>query len=242
MSTPFRFKQFEVSHQRSAMKVGTDGVLLGAWVDVSGVKRALDIGAGSGLIALMVAQRQPDALVDAVEIDEQAAQEATHNMQASPWSHRLRCEHTSIQDFVQQHTAHEGLYDLIVSNPPFFTGGVLSEVQARQDVRHTVKLPHSDLLDAVRRLLHPKGRFCVILPLLEGLRFQEIAAHYHLYTTRLAEVSPRPEQGTNRLLLQLEQQPSPDTPVREAFAIYQTGRNEWTEAYRQLTREFYLNA
>lgn len=221
------------------MKVGTDGVLLGAWADVGSAATILDIGAGSGLIALMLAQRQPNAHIHAVEIDEAAAAEAAANAAASPWGHRIAIFPQPIQDFAAALARQEG-YHLIASNPPFFTGGVLSLSAPRQSVRHTVKLSHHDLLSAVRKLLLPDGKFCVVLPLLEGLRFAEWAAGYQLYTVRQTQVRPRPSQPPNRILLQLEKQPPTGSLTDEELSIYNDHNNDWTPAYQALTRDFYL--
>jgi tRNA1Val (adenine37-N6)-methyltransferase len=238
MRDTFSFKQFQIRHARSAMKVGTDGVLLGAWADVEGVHYALDIGAGSGLIAIMLAQRAPAAHIDAVEIDEAAAEEAAENMAGSPFGDRLKCFSLPIQDFVPPPTRRQ--YDLLVSNPPFFSGGVLSFNESRKVVRHTVKLPHNELLLAVQRLLAPQGRFCLILPLLEGLRFEELAVQYGLYVNRRCSVQPREGQPVNRLLLQFVLR-KPTGVAEEKLAIYQPESQLWTPSYCNLTRDFYLS-
>ncbi len=229
----FQFKQFSVRQAKSAMKVGTDGVLLGAWVDVQGVRKALDVGTGTGLIALMLAQRS-DARIDAVEIDAGAAAEASENAAASPWADRVRVFHQSIQDYARQ--ANER-YDLVVSNPPFFTGGVLSAYQDRASVRHTVKLPHGDLLDAARKLLQPQGRLAVILPYLEGLRFGELAASYGFYLCRRTKVRPLPHQPFNRLLLEFARDVR---PLKESELVIQDAQGQWSADYVELTRPFYI--
>ncbi len=192
---PFDFKQFRIEQDRCAMKVGTDGILLGAWAPTENVSTILDIGAGTGLIAIMLAQRTEQAIIHAVEVEEAAHHQAEHNIAACPWSERLLSFHNAIQDYDLPNAMPLG-YDLIVSNPPFFSGGTFSFNQDRNSVRHTVKLPHSDLLRAVRRLLHENGKFCTILPLLEGLRFQELAESYNLYCTQQVEVKPRPSKPT----------------------------------------------
>ena len=137
------------------MKVGTDGILLGAWADVGDAKSILDIGTGTGLIAIMLAQRSSEAQIHAVEIDDEACEQAATNMANSPWTQRLAAIRSSIQDFVKLSRNH---YDLIVSNPPFFTGGTFSNSQDKASVRHTVKLPHGDLLSSVRSLLSKDGK------------------------------------------------------------------------------------
>ncbi len=220
------------------MKVGTDGVLLGAWCDTTGVGSILDIGTGTGLIAIMLAQRAPGATIHAVEIDEIAAGQAKENMQHSPWAENLTCFNSAIQDFAKQHD-HE--YDLVVSNPPFFSGGTFSSSQDKTSVRHTVKLPHGDLLSAVRSLLSQNGRFCVILPQMEGLRFREMASNYGIYCTKMVEVLPKADKPVERLLLGFERV---ERPLEKSQLVIHEGDgpNEWSAGYRALTGEYYLKA
>jgi tRNA1Val (adenine37-N6)-methyltransferase len=236
-SKPFTFKKFKIHQDKCAMKVGTDGVLLGAWANTEGVNSILDIGTGTGVIAIMLAQKTAakDVLVHAVEIDEVAVEQARNNMSDSPFAVQLAVFHDSIQEFAKKQTQK---YDLIVSNPPFFTGGTLSSNGDKTNVRHTVKLPHGDLLNATRELLNKKGRFCVILPLIEGLRFIEIARTYGFYLTSRADVRPKQDKGIERLLLQFEL--SNRTFAHEELVI-QNSRDErdYTEGYRELTKDFY---
>ena len=231
----FYFKQFSIAQDQCSMKVGTDGVLLGAWADVTNAQQILDIGAGTGVIAIMLSQRSEKAQIHAIEIDELAAKQAADNIQNSPWTTRLSIINQSIQDYGK---SSEQKYDLIVSNPPFFSGGTFSHNQDRNDVRHTVKLPHGDLLIAVRRLLSREGKFCVILPLIEGMRFKEIAADYSLFCTKVTKVKPKVSKPVERLLLQFERVESPE--IVDELVIQKEGRNNWTEAYIDLTRAFYL--
>lgn len=232
---PFQFKQFAIAQDRCSMKVGTDGVLLGAWALVDEATNILDIGTGTGLIAVMLAQRTANAQIHGVEIEEASYGQAVENMQASPWADRLQAFHTPIQEF---RIEHQGKYDLIVSNPPFFTGGNLSFSEDRNTVRHTIKLSHKDLLSAVRGLLSAKGKFCLILPYIEGLRFCELAATYQLYCTRMTEVHPKAEKPVERLLLQLEKTRKPQEV--DQLVIQHEKRNDWTIEYQELTRDFYL--
>lgn len=236
----FDFQQFSIRQDRCAMKVGTDGVLLGAWVPVEGAKSMLDIGAGTGLISLMLAQRSQEAKVTAVEVDEDAASQAIENAAASPFASQIVVEQQSIQDFSRQHV---GPFDLIVSNPPFFSGGVISEQEGRASVRHTVKLSHQDLLRSVQKLLTKEGSFCLILPWLEGLRFQELAASYQLNTHRVVKVSPNPEKSPNRLLLQLKKSPTPEQgPEMSELSIYAYAGPDAPRSaeYAALTAYFFL--
>jgi tRNA1Val (adenine37-N6)-methyltransferase len=233
---PFKFKQFVIEQDRCSMKVGTDGVLLGAWAPVPDAGSALDIGTGTGVIAIMLAQRSTQTTIHAVEIDSDAYQQTCGNILRSPWQHRLQAFHLSVQEFAKNSPVN---YDLIVSNPPFFSGGTLSGSQDKASVRHTVKLPHGDLLSAARTLLAADGKFCVILPKMEGLRFREIANSYHLYCTRVTEVISRPGKPVERLLLMFEKKVRP--LEKDQLIIHGEAQDEeWSADYRQLTGDFYL--
>lgn len=242
VSKPFTFKQFKIEQDRCAMKVGTDGVLLGAWADVAQAKKILDIGSGTGIIAIMLAQRTDQNtsenspnFVHAIEIDDAAFLQSQENMQISPFADRLSAFHNSIQDFAK---TTDTRYDLIVSNPPFFTGGTFSSNQDKTNVRHTVKLPHGDLLHATRHLLDKEGKFCVILPLIEGLRFVEIARTYGFYLTKMTEVLTLANKPVERLLLQFEVHPKP--LFKDELIIQNSDtRNDYTEGYKNLTKDFY---
>lgn len=234
-AVPFHFKQFSIAQDRCIMKVGTDGVLLGAWTDVSGATNILDIGTGTGLIAIMLAQRTKNAMIDAVEIDEIACRQAAENMVASPWSDRLAAINEPIQEFAKNTSKQ---YDLIVSNPPFFSGGTFSDNLNRNEVRHTIKLPNGDLLSAARSLLSENGKFCVILPTLEGLRFQERAQNYRLFCTKITEVKPKQDKPVERVLLQFEK--NPQNLKKSDLIIQFDKRNHYTDDYIALTGDFYL--
>lgn len=245
ISKPFTFKQFQIHQDRCAMKVGTDGVLLGAWTEVKDAQSILDIGTGTGVIAIMLAQKtvsvnqenpvEAACMIHAVEIDDVAVEQARENMSESPFADRLNVFHDSIQNFAKTH-AHK--YDLVVSNPPFFTGGTLSSTGDKTNVRHTVKMPHGELLNATRGLLHKNGRFCVILPLIEGLRFIEIAGSYGFYLTRRSDVRPKEDKGIERLLLQFEL--SNRTFSQDELIIQNSpDERDYTEGYRELTKDFY---
>ena len=232
----FRFKQFSIQQDRCSMKVGTDGILLGAWADLKEKERILDVGTGTGLIAIMLAQRtEEQVLIDAVEIEERFGEQARENMMNSPWSDRLNCVSDSVQDYAK---IADHKYDLIVSNPPFFTGGTFSHNQDRNSVRHTVKLPHGELLLSARNLLNKNGRLAVILPFLEGLRFQELATNYHLYCRRMTEVRPNPRKNIERLMMEFSL--TPGALEKDELVIQTQTHNEWTDAYRKLTGAFYL--
>jgi tRNA1Val (adenine37-N6)-methyltransferase len=234
----FTFKQFRIDQDQCTMKVGTDGVLLGAWADVSNTNLLLDIGTGTGVIAIMLAQRTMNTegvKVHAVEIDPFAAFQAKENMENSPFFERLGSVNDSIQSFAKSVSLQ---YDLIVSNPPFFTGGTFSSNQDKTNVRHTVKLPHGDLLQATRTLLAKEGKFCVILPLLEGLRFIDIARTYGFYCTKKTEVYTLSDKAIERLLLQFELTDK-EILVDSLIMLNSQKRNDYTDAYKELTKDFY---
>ena len=234
----FKFKQFQISQQRSAMKVGTDGVLLGAWVQVEQANNILDIGAGTGVIAIMLAQRHPKAIVTGIEIDTAASEEATFNMSNCIWHDRLSLVNQPLQEFCQN---RDKKFDLLVSNPPFFTGGVLSDSQDKAHVRHTVKLSHSDLLRCSRSLMHSDSRIAVILPYMEGLRFIELSDTFGFYPLRITEVYPKEDKGIERLLIELALK-KPQSIEQSCIVIQKEARNDWTDEYRALLKDFYLNA
>ncbi len=229
---PFHFKQFVIEQKAGVMKVGTDGILLGAWVNVKHAKHILDIGTGSGMVALMCAQKNQEARIDAVDIEEAAYNLATQNTASSSWQDRMEVFHGSVQEFS---TVRDIQYDLIVTNPPFFTGGTFSKDTDRNQMRHTIKLPNGELLQAVRRLMTRNGRFCVILPYLEGLRFKEQAEQYGFHCTRKTEVFPTPAKGIERLLLQFEFAEKP----LEADQLIVEENKTYTEAFVNLTKAFY---
>ncbi|MEQ1745870.1 MAG: methyltransferase [Saprospiraceae bacterium] len=237
MREPFRFKRFLVEQHAGVFPVGTDGVLLGAWAEIGGATRVLDIGTGTGLVALMLAQRleaTPSASISALDILPEACACARRNFACSPWADQLELIEQSVQAFA---ATAQRQYDLIVSNPPFFSGTTVSPDEHRRFSRNAVALGSSVLLESVLRLLAPGGRFCAILPISEGQRFVENAALAGLYCTRLTHVRSRPEKPVERLLLQLERDPY--RFERTELAIQAAG-DERSAAFRALTGAFYL--
>jgi tRNA1Val (adenine37-N6)-methyltransferase len=235
-TAPFQFKQFAVQQDRCAMKVGTDGIMLGAWAKVDAATQVLDIGTGTGVIALMLAQRAPQATIHAIDIDDVACEQAGENFASSPWKERLSVIQEAIQGYARTTRTS---YDLIVSNPPFFSGGTFGMKEERAIARQTVRMPHGDLLIAVRQLLAKDGRFCLVLPYLEGLRFQERAEEYHLFCTKVTEVRPKPDAAVNRLLMQFEQEDRPTETDQLAIRATEA-EDSYTPAYRALLQEFLL--
>jgi len=235
MSKPFRFKSFSIEQDLCAMKVGTDGVLLGAWTDCLKHKTILDIGTGTGVIALMMAQRNPEAQIHALEIDQTAAKQAKENFNRTPWADRLEIIPQSLQEFWR---ATDTTFDHIVTNPPFFTGGTLSGSQDKNSVRHTTKLSHSDLLGAIRNLLKPNGTCSLILPTIEGYRCIELARTYNLYPIRMTEVYPDQTKPLERLLITFAKQEVEH--LADKLYIRNHDSQDFDEEYQQLTSEFYL--
>jgi tRNA1Val (adenine37-N6)-methyltransferase len=232
---PFRFKQFVVDDTRCAMKVGTDAVLLGAWVDVSQEKRILDIGTGSGVIALMLAQRTlPSARIDAVEMVEQDYRQAVENFNLSPWREKLSVYHTPIQTFKPFIS-----YDLIVSNPPFFSNSFLPQHKNRAKARHTETLSYEELLTATRHLLSAQGRFCVILPTDEGEKFRSLALANGFYANKITSFFSRVNKPQERWLFEFSLHPS--EPINSTLVLYNSTNNEWSTEYQTLTRDYYLD-
>jgi tRNA1Val (adenine37-N6)-methyltransferase len=232
-SKHFHFKQFSVRHDAATMKVGTDGVLLGAWVDVQHANRILDIGTGSGLIALMLAQRSsPQTIIDAVEVEEADAALALENAQQSPWPEKIKIYHTRIQQF---QTVLR--YDLIVSNPPYFNNSQEPPDQRRIETRHTTLLSHHDLVQSVLRLLSPEGNFSVILPYAEGLLFKELAIDAGLHCSRQWSFRTRAQKPIERWLFNFSRRAMP--PDNGEILLYNE-HNDWSLEYRILGRDFYL--
>jgi tRNA1Val (adenine37-N6)-methyltransferase len=234
--THFQFKQFEVQHDRSTMKVGTDAVLLGAWAHVANAGRILDIGTGSGIIALMAAQRTaPTTQIDAVEIERQDAVQAAENFSASPWRDRLHIHVSPIQDFPTP--LPPSLFDVIVSNPPYFINSQEPPNKRRHEARHTVALDHAALLVAAGRLLHLQGTFNVVLPYTEGLQFIALAKQQHFFCTRQYSFRTREGKPIERWLLEFSRKEG-ETETGEIL-LYKE-KLEWSDRYVELTRDFYL--
>lgn len=301
MANPyFSFKQFTVWQEHAAMRVGTDGVLLGAWCDLSScvsvvipdestdrrqpenvcpadpsqildssnrdqtvwddhvqdereksvcgaqngadaetkkVGRVLDIGSGTGVIALMVAQRTSNAQIDAVEPDSGSCEDALRNFAESPWADRLHLHDVTLQEYVSRY-AEKVQYDLIVSNPPYFVDSLKAPDPVRNAVRHAVSLPFEELLDGVKALLAEHGRFAVILPVTEGVLLEKLALERSLHCVRKCLVQTKPGVPPKRVMMEFGRK---SVPLRSGLLIMETERHqEFTEEYRRLTRDFYL--
>lgn len=232
----FSFKQFTVRHDRCAMKVGTDGVLVGAWA--VGGRRILDIGTGTGLIALMMAQRCPEARVDAVDIDADACAQAEANVAASPFADRVHVVHASLQDFVGRMT-EEGVYDAIVSNPPYFVDSLKNPDAKRSLARHTDTLSFADLFRGVSRLLSPDGHFSVVIPTDRRSDMKREAFVFGFRTHREVFVKTVERKQPKRLLMDFSRSPIEALDLQEVVMQGADGkRSEW---YDSLTHDFYLD-
>lgn len=230
----FHFKQFTIVQHDSSHKVGTDGVLLGAWTDVGHAKRILDVGTGTGLIALMLAQRTTsDVQIDAIEIQSHDVERARSNVLASPWHQRIAIHHEHFQTYDRGYK-----YDLIVSNPPFFVNSSVAPDEKRSAARHTTPLPFDDLVSSALRLLEPSGVLAVILPTVESNKLQSLAEEAGLLVVRQMTVFTRVGKPAERILLEFKRGHLLETYV-ESLIIHEK-QNEWSNSYRQLTRDFYL--
>jgi tRNA1Val (adenine37-N6)-methyltransferase len=231
----FTFKQFFVAHDRCAMKVGTDGILLGAWAPLSSVTRILDIGSGSGLLALMLAQRSDTHVrIDAVELDSAASQQAKENISASPWADRIAVYSEDIIDFADTRSAD---YSLIISNPPYFPPGIACGSAEREQARYTTLLTHEALLRCAHQLLMPDGLFCVVLPVQVAENFIPLAQQHNWYVHQQLRVSEQEDKPAHRVLLALSRQEK--ECVNASLAIRDEERR-YSTAFQQLTKDFYL--
>ncbi|GEQ84553.1 tRNA1(Val) (adenine(37)-N6)-methyltransferase [Patiriisocius marinistellae] len=240
MSQPFKFKQFSVSQNRCAMKIGTDGVLLGAWTSIEQQPQTiLDIGSGTGVIALQLAQRSFAETIDAIEIDSNAFEQCTENFENSPWGDRLYCYHASIQEFTQEiveENDFEG-YDLIVSNPPFYTDDYKSENKERDIARFEDSLPFQHLLVCASNLLTEDGVFSVVLPKKEENSFITLAATVGLFPKRICNIRGTETSAVKRSLMEFTFQ---QKKIENESLVIEKERHDYTEEYIGLLKDFYL--
>ena len=233
---PFQFKEFTVYQDKTAMKVGTDGVLLGAWVALNkNAQSALDIGTGTGLIALQLAQRSEIELVDAIEIEPNAYEQAVENFENSDWANRLFCYHASLQEFTEE---VDEKYDLIISNPPYFNDTFKELDTNRALARHTQSLSFEELLSATAKLLTKTGTCAFIIPFHEERNFLAFAKKNQLYPQRITRVKGNIKTDFKRSLLQLSF--SNVTSKIEELTI-EVERHVYTNTYKKLVEDFYLN-
>ncbi|RMZ50957.1 methyltransferase domain-containing protein [Flavobacteriaceae bacterium PRS1] len=243
-SNPFHFKQFTINQDQCAMKIGTDAVLLGAWANLEHHPNSvLDIGAGTGVIALMLAQRSNEETIDAIEIDENAYEQCVGNFENSPWSDRLFCYHASLEEFTDE---IDYKYDLIISNPPFYSPTLASPSlpkgenimsNSRKIARFYDALPFEHLVESVSKLLSDEGKFSVIIPFKEEENFIELASNINLFPNRITRVKGSPTSEIKRSLMEFSFNKN-DLKINEL--IIEVERHQYTQDYINLTKDFYL--
>lgn len=232
---PFKFKEFTVEQDRCAMKIGTDGVLLGAWVSIKNNPFSiLDVGAGTGIIALQLAQRSDAEMIDALEVDDNAFEQCVDNFENSPWGDRLFCYHASLEEFVEE---IEDNYDLIISNPPFYSEDYKTSNESRDVARFNDSLPFDHLIESASELLSEEGVFAVILPRKEEENFIRMAWEVNLFPNRICRVKGTQDSEEIRSLLEFS---FTKTSVEIESLTIEISRHDYTEEYKNLVREFYL--
>lgn len=234
----FAFKKFNIKQDKCAMKVGTDAVLLGAWVLPNGSRQILDIGTGTGIISLMLAQKSTTASIIAIDIDKESTEQATVNVAESDFRNRVEVRHTSFQDLAR---TSDLKFDLIVTNPPYFIDSLKNQAESsRKTARHTDLLPFEDLISGVKKLLNEKGKLCLILPKNEAAIFRKMAELKGLYLSKLLRIWTKPvKESEKRHLMQFEFK---ETEFSESTLILEENESRnYTQAYREFTRDYYLN-
>lgn len=231
----FRFQQFTVRQDLCAMKVGTDGVLLGAWADVAGCKTILDIGTGTGLIALMLAQRSQTSIIDAIDLDEQAFRQAQINFRESPFNNRLTAYHCNLQNYQPAK-----VYDLIVSNPPYFNNSLPSSHSGRTLARHDNTLPPDELFFQSIPLLSAHGKIALIFPYDRMETIDALSKQQQLSLLRKVLIYPTTDSKPKRFLAEFTLN-QPPLECKETTLVIEESRHHYSPAFRDLTKEFYLN-
>jgi tRNA1Val (adenine37-N6)-methyltransferase len=226
----FSFKQFTINQERAAFKVGTDGVLLGAVADTGGAKRILDIGSGSGLIAIMLAQRS-GAAISAIEPESYI--QCLENVKLCKWKERISVEHTDLQNYQPAER-----FDIAVINPPYFSDSLKNPDPRKSVSRHNDSLTNSDLLKNVSKILTGTGRLQLIMPYIEGNIFIADAAGFGFYCNNILKIRPLPSSPIRRMILTFSRQLLP--PTEKLLTIEHGKRHEFTEEYINLTKDFYL--
>lgn len=232
----FEFKKFKIKQDKCAMKVGTDAVLLGAWVVPNGSKNILDIGTGTGVIAMMLAQKS-NAEIIAIDIDQESTAQAKINVSESNFKSQIIVIHSSFQDLAN--TGHQK-FDLIVTNPPYFIDSFKNPSDRSTLARHTDSLSFEDLLNGVKKLLTEKGKFCLILPKNEAVLFRKMAESKGLYLSKLLRIRTRAEKDSEkRHLMQFEFK---ETEFSESTLVIEgDSHRNYTQEYKDFTKDYYLN-
>lgn len=236
MSTPFQFKQFSVRQDQCAMKVGTDGVLLGAWVQSKDIPNTiLDVGSGTGVISLMLAQRYSNSEIEAIEIDQNAYQQAVDNFENAPWADRLFCFHASFQEYFQE--VEDLTYDLIISNPPYFSPTQKSNDESRNTARFEDALPFEHLFYGASKLLSDQGNFALIIPFDKEKQAVDMAKRMHLHPQRITRVKGNFESPIKRSLMQFGFE---KREIDISELVIEISRHKYTDTYLDLVKDFYL--
>lgn len=232
----FHCKQFSVNQSKSAMKIGTDSILLGAWTPIADdVFSILDVGAGTGILSLMLAQRSNAEQIDGIEVEEQAFEECVENFENSPWADRLYCYHADLQEFVDE--MEEDKYDLIISNPPFYSENSLSPDETRNTARFQMSLPFEHLLESTALLLAENGVFSVIIPFKEEDNIISLASSFGLFPFKITHVRGNIETNIVRSLMAFSK--TEQNCTKDELAI-EISRHQYTDDYKELTKDFYL--
>lgn len=232
----FTFKKFAISQDKCAMKIGTDGVLLGAWTPIlNNPYSILDIGTGTGLLSLMMAQRSNAEQIDGVEIDDEAHEQAVENFENSPWADRLFCYHADLESF-----AHEidDEYDLVISNPPFYSEDYKSNDPQRDKARFQDSLPFELLIEVVEHFLSEKGIFSIIVPFKEEGNLMQLASEYNLYPIKVTRVRGNQHAEIKRSLIAFSREITLQIPLDEL--IIEVERHQYTPEFTELLQDFYL--
>ena len=235
MNKPFQFKEFTISQDRCAMKIGTDSVLLGAWTSLKNNPfSVLDIGAGTGVLGLMLAQRSNAEAIEALEIDAEAYEQCSENFENSPWADRLFCYHASLLEFVEE---IEDKYDLIICNPPFYSEDYKTDNNARDLARFNDAMPFEHLAYAVSQLLSEDGLFSVVVPFKEEKNLIDLGFRVGLFPNRLTQVKGNLDSEIKRSLLEFSFK---EDEIKNSELIIETSRHKYTKDYINLTKDFYL--
>ena len=239
MSKPFQFKEFNVNQDRCDMKIGTDGVLLGAWTSIeTNPFSVLDIGAGTGVLALMIAQRSQAQTIEAIEIDDNAFEQCSSNFENSPWADRLFCYHAALLEFVEE---VDDEFDLIICNPPFYSEDYKTDNKARDLARFNDAMPFEHLIYAIAHLLSENGTFSVVIPFKEENHLIDLASKVGLFLNRSLHVKGNPDSEIKRSLLEFSYKNTEVIPIAIGTElIIETARHQYTEDYINLTKDFYL--
>ena len=229
---PFEFKKFKIHQNNAAMKIGTDSILLGAWADLSDKKKGIDIGSGTGIISIMLCQRNEILEIDSIEVSEKAVLDAKKNIKNCKWNERINLIHKDLRLF-----STENKYDLIISNPPYFQKSLKPKDLDRLKARHEVSLNYKDVLNFSEKHLLKNGTINLILPIDQKQELIEYAEKFGLYVSKECIVFPKPNKNPHRLLIELSK--TKKTFESQSLTIENDGRHNYTDNYKKLTREFY---